>query len=224
MIVEDESIVALDIKKALQKLGYQVVGTANKYEKAIKIFKAENPSIVFMDINLKNSSKDGIEVAKELQRIQNVPIIYLTAFSDEKTLKRAIQTNPVSYLVKPFKFEELKSTILLAQYKLNQANHPEVDHNCTSLGFGYYYNRKDEILFYENIYLKLSYNERKLMSLLLDAKGAIVPYRDIEYMLWPDKPVSQSSLRTLIYRLRAKLEHKLIETVHSAGCRLTPHY
>lgn len=224
LIVEDESIVALDIKKALQKLGYEVVALAKNHTTAIKQFKNHNPSIVFMDIHLKNSAKDGIETVKDIQRIKNIPIIYLTAFSDENTLKRAVQTNPISYLVKPFKMEELKSTILLAQYKMNQSNHPEIDHNCLPLGFGYYYNRKDEILFYENLYIKLSLNERRLLNILLDAKGAIVSNADLEYMLWPNEPVSQSSLRTLIYRLRSKLEHKLIETVHSAGCRLTPHY
>jgi DNA-binding response OmpR family regulator len=224
LIVEDESIVALDIKRALQKLEYEVVGIAKNYKNALKVFHEEKASIIFMDINLKNSEKDGIDTAIELQKIRNVPIIYLTAFSDENTVKRAIQTNPISYLVKPFKTEELKSTILLAQYKMNQSNHLEINANCRSLGFGYYFNEKDEILYFENIYIKLSPNEKHLLKILLDANGAIVPYKDIEYLIWPNEPVSQSSLRTLVYRLRTKLEYKLIETIHSAGCRLTPQY
>lgn len=224
LIVEDESIVALDIKRALQKLGYEVVGVAKNYTNAVKLFQEEKPSVIFMDINLKNSEKDGIDTVKDLQKIQNIPIIYLTAFSDEITLKRAIQTNPVSYLIKPFKMEELKSTILLAQYKMNQSNQPELNEECRPLGFGYYFNEKDEILYFKNIYIKLSPNERHLLKILLDANGAIVSYKDIEYLIWPNEVVSQSSLRTLVYRLRTKLEYKLIETVHSAGCRLTPQY
>ncbi len=74
-----------------------------------------------MDINLKNS-KDGIETAKEIQKIENIPIIYLTAYSDENTIERAIKTNPISYLLKPFKREELKSTILLGLYKIYESN------------------------------------------------------------------------------------------------------
>jgi len=224
LIVEDESIVALDIKRALQKLDYEVVGIAKNYTTAVKLFQEEEPSVIFMDINLKNSEKDGIDTAKDLQKIQNIPIIYLTAFSDEITLKRAIQTNPISYLVKPFKLEELKSTILLAQHKMNQSNQPEINEECRPLGFGYYFNEKDEILYFKNIYIKLSPNERHLLKTLLDANGAIVSYKDIEYLIWPNEPVSQSSLRTLVYRLRTKLEYKLIETVHSSGCRLTPQY
>ena len=224
LIVEDEAIVALDIKQLLLKLGHDVIGIAKDYSSAMVLFHSNTPSLVFMDINLKNSKKDGIDTAKEIQNHKNIPIIYLTAFCDEVTLNRAIATNPVSYLLKPYKLEDLKSTVLLAAYKSNRSNQPQVDSKSTALGFGYYYNRIDEILYYENIYIKLSKNEKQLFNILIDAKGAIVAYSDIEYLIWPEMPVSNSSVRTLLYRLRAKLNYKLIETVHSAGCRLTPEY
>lgn len=224
LVVEDEAIVALDIKQLLIKLGYDVVGVAKNYITTMEFIQHTTPSIIFMDINLKNSEKDGIDTVKEIQKIKNIPVIYLTAFCDETTLNRAIATNPVSYLLKPYKPEELKSAVLLALYKSNQYNNPEIDPKCQKLGFGYYYNRIDEILYYENIYIKLSKNEKQLLNILIDAKGAIVSYEDIEYYIWPDSPMSTSSLRTLLYRIRGKLEYKLIETVHSAGCRLTPKY
>jgi len=224
LVVEDESIVALDIKQLLLKLGHEVIGIAKDYNSAIKLVHENTPSLIFMDINLKNSEKDGIDTVKEIQKYQNIPVIYLTAFSDELTLNRAIATNPVSYLLKPYKLEDLKSIVLLAAHKSNRSNQPEIDIKSKKLGFGYYYNRIDEILYYENHYIKLSKNEKYLLNILIDAKGAIVSYRDIEYLIWPDSPVSSSSLRTLLYRLRAKLNYKLIETIHSAGCRLTPKY
>ncbi len=224
LVVEDEAIVALDLKQLLISFGYDVVGIAKDYISTMKLIQSCTPSIIFMDINLKNSGKDGIDTVKEIQKVKNIPIVYLTAFCDEQTLNRAIATNPVSYLLKPYKPEELKSTVLLALYKSNQYNNPEIDPKCQKLGFGYYYNRSDEILYYENIYIKLSKNERQLVNILIDAKGAIVSYEDIEYYIWPDSPMSTSSLRTLLYRLRAKLEYKLIETVHSAGCRIIPDY
>ena len=224
LIVEDESIVALDIKKLLLKLGHDVIGIAKDYDSAMELVHSTTPSLVFMDINLKNSAKDGVDTVKEIQLHKNLPIIYLTAFCDEVTLNRAIATNPVSYLLKPYKLEDLKSTVLLAAYKSNRTNQPQIDSKSKKLGFGYYYNRIDEILYYDNLYIKLSKNEKELLNILIDAKGAIVSYNDIECIIWPDSPVSTSSLRTLLYRLRAKLNYKLIETVHSAGCRLTPEY
>ena len=224
LIVEDEAIVALDIKQLLVKLGHEVIGIAKDYSSAIELVHETTPSLIFMDINLNNSEKDGIDTAIEIQQYKNIPIIYLTAFSDETTLNRAIATNPVSYLLKPYKLEDLKSIVLLADHKANRSNQPQMDSKSKKLGFGYYYNRIDEILYYENHYIKLSKNEKHLLNILIDAKGAIVAYQDIEYLIWPDSPVSVSSLRTLLYRLRAKLNYKLIETVHSAGCRLTPTY
>lgn len=224
LIVEDEGIVAMDIKNALLALDFKLVTIAKDYKSAIKAVQEHDPTIILMDINLKNSLKDGIDTVKDIQKIKNIPIIYLTAFSDEETVMRAIETNPISYLVKPFKREELKSTILLSLYKLNQNNKPKIDENCLALGYGYYYNRKDEILYYENIYIKLSINEKKLLNLLLEAKGAIVSYESLEHNIWSETPTSISALRTLIYRLRSKLEYKLIETIHAAGCRLTPKF
>lgn len=222
LVVEDESIVALDIKRILLQLGYDVVGIARDYSSTKKFVYSATPALIFMDINLKNSSKDGIEIVQEIQKFRNIPVIYLTAFCDEVTLNKAIATNPVSYLLKPYKLEDIKSTVLLALYKANRSNQPQNDTRSTFLGFGYYYNRMDEILYYENYYIKLSRHERKLLNILFDAKGTIVSYRDIEYLIWPEIPVSDSSVRTLLYRLRAKLNYQLVETIHSVGCRLTP--
>lgn len=220
MIVEDESIVALDIKKALNNLGFEVTEICNSYEGAITSVKNNKPHIILMDINL-NAEKDGIDTAIAIQKIENIPIIYLTAFTDEKTVGRAIETNPISYLIKPFKREELKSTIKLGIYKMNKSNEEKIQKDAVALGYNYYYDLENETLYYDNMPLKLSLNERKLMTILVEAKGATVSFSNLEYLIWPDSPVSNSALRTLTYRLRIKLEYKLIDTIPSVGCKLT---
>lgn len=223
LIVEDEVIVALDIKKALMSLGFNITDCVTNFDDAISSVKRSKPNIIIMDINLKNS-KDGIETAKEIQKIENIPIIYLTAYSDEETLNRAIETNPISYLLKPFKREELKSTILLGLFKMNKSNEITITDKCKNLGFNYYYDLDSEILFYKTRPIKTSINEKRLLTILVEAKGAIVSFREIEYYIWPDMPVSDSALRTLIYRLRSKLEYKIIETIPTVGCKLTPYF
>lgn len=221
LIVEDESIVALDIKRALIYLEYNVIDIAKNYDMAIDSIHKYQVDVILMDICLKNSKKDGIDTAIDIQKIKNIPIIYLTAYSDEITLSRAVTSNPISYLVKPFKREELKSTIMLAEYKLNQIKKRQLHENCYNLGFGYFYNLKDEILYFEDMYIRLSKNEKKLLNLLVEARGTIVPYSTIEYLIWTDGIVSESTLRTLIYRLRGKLNFKLIETISPIGCKLS---
>ncbi len=220
LVVEDETIVALDIKSALKKIGFEVTNTVTNHDDAIKSVKDNKPDIILMDIHLENS-KDGIQTAQEIQKIQNIPIVYLSAFTDDKTIRRAVKTNPLSYLTKPFKREELKTTIQLGLYKINQQNQYNIEKNCFNLGFDYYYDLNKEQLFYRNMPIKLSGNENKLLRILIDARGAIVDFNDIEFQIWSETPTSDSTLRTLVYRLRTKLEYKLVETVPTFGCRLT---
>lgn len=222
LIVEDEAIVALEIKKALLKLDLEVTNTISSYDEVFDCITDKEPDIILMDINLEGSPKDGIEIVCEIQKIRNIPIIYLTAYSDDKTIDKAIATNPIGYLIKPFRIQELKSTILLGLYKINHPNDVTIYKNCLHIGFNYYFDLKSKSLYYKNKPIRLSLKEKELIVILVEARGAIVSFEQIEYYLWPDKPVSDSALRTLVYRLRSKLDYKLIETVPSFGCKLTP--
>jgi DNA-binding LytR/AlgR family response regulator len=113
MIVEDESIVALDLSMRLQKEGYEVVGIAASSDDAVALFTGQKPDLVLMDINIKGA-KDGIETAAALKRIQDVPLIFLTAFSQNEYVNRAKAVNPSAYLVKPFNNDSLHTSIQIA--------------------------------------------------------------------------------------------------------------
>ena len=121
LVVEDERIVAEDIKMRLQKLGYAVPGVAFSGEEAVK--KAENmqPDLVLMDIVLEKKMS-GIEAASIISSRFNIPIIYLTAYADNKTLERAKITEPFGYILKPFEDREVYTTIEMALYKHKMGN------------------------------------------------------------------------------------------------------
>jgi len=221
LIVEDEVIIALDIKKILLNLGLEVLEIVTNYDETLNSVKHYHPDLIMMDINLKNS-KDGIETATAIQKIKNIPILYLTAFSDEETINRAILTNPIQYMIKPFKTDELKSTIRLCLYKISKQEKLIVGSNLTHIGNGYFYDTYHQSLFYENIPMKLGLKEKKLLTILLESRGNIVSFEQLMYEIWSENAVSDSTLRTLIYRLRTKLEYKLIETIPSFGCKLIP--
>lgn len=110
LIVEDDALIAEDLKSTLLEYGYQIHGPIDNGEKAIEDILKINPSFVLMDINL-NGSLDGIETAKKIQTLISVPIVFLTALNDESTLQRAKLANPYGYLIKPFDGAELRSTI-----------------------------------------------------------------------------------------------------------------
>jgi len=217
LIVEDEAIVALEIKRTILKMGFGVTDMVTNYDDAIKSIKEKLPNIVLLDIYLKNS-KDGIETAHAIKEIASVPIIYLTAFCDDKTIERAVETNPIGYLVKPFKREDLKSTLQLAIYKIK--NSKSIESHLTPIGEGYFYDLENHNLFFKEHPIKLSQKETLLLEILVEAKGEIVPFSTLEHHIWQGNLVSDSALRTLLYRLRGKLEYRLIETVPSFGFKL----
>ncbi|MHC5034564.1 MAG: response regulator, partial [Planctomycetota bacterium] len=115
-VVEDESIVALDIKDNLEILGYNVVAVESSGEPAIQKAIETRPDLVLMDIRLKGEM-DGIEAAQQIRAHLGTPVIYLTAYADEATLQRAKITEPYGYILKPFEERELHTTIEMALYK-----------------------------------------------------------------------------------------------------------
>jgi len=116
LVVEDESIVARDIRNMLIGLNYHVVDVVSSAQAAIKTSEKENPDIVLMDIML-HGGMSGVDAANVIYREMNIPIIYLTAYADEKTLLKAKETAPFGYLLKPFEERELQSSIEIALYK-----------------------------------------------------------------------------------------------------------
>lgn len=120
LIVEDEMMIAKHIENTLGNLGYKVVGIVSSGEDAIKKAGSEKPDLILMDIELYGDI-DGIEASKEIIKKYQIPIIYLTAYSDSKTFRRAIATEPVNYLVKPFDEKELESVIETALFQ-NEIN------------------------------------------------------------------------------------------------------
>ncbi len=115
VIVEDESIVAKDIKKRLQNLGYTVSAVVSSGEEALEVAEG-NPDLYLMDIVLRGGI-DGITAAERLRTQFGIPVIYVTAYADEKTLGRAKMTEPYGYILKPFEDRELHTAIEMALYK-----------------------------------------------------------------------------------------------------------
>ena len=122
LIVEDEPIVAKDIQLSLQRLGYRVPATATSGEEAIRKAGDTHPDLILMDIVLKGKM-DGVETALQIQRKQDVPVIYLTADADSHTLERAKVSSPAGYMLKPYQANELRTTIELALHRAQHDRH-----------------------------------------------------------------------------------------------------
>ncbi|MBI2419737.1 MAG: PAS domain S-box protein [Ignavibacteriales bacterium] len=116
LIAEDERIVVLDLQKRLLSLDYEIAGVATTSKECINAVLANKPDIILMDIILKGD-KDGISTAAEIKERFDIPVVYLTAHTDDQTIQRAKITEPYGYIIKPFEMKDLQTTLEIALYR-----------------------------------------------------------------------------------------------------------
>ncbi|MRI82865.1 MAG: hypothetical protein C6I00_00405 [Nitratiruptor sp.] len=210
LIVEDESLVAMEIESALKLEGFLTCGIASSGEEALQLARSSAPDLVLLDIYL-DGNCDGIGVCRQIKEELAIPIIFLTAYSDKKTLDAAIDCKPESYLVKPFRRLELVAAIRLALSKGGEKI-PVCD--------GVYYDRDRFQILRDGQRIDLTKKEAKLLELCLQRRGKVVPFEDLEYALWPEGAVADGTRRALIHRLRSKLGRSCLRTIPGIGCQL----
>lgn len=109
LIVEDVAIIALDMKMSLKMLGYFNIDIALNDEQALKLSREKKYNLILMDVKLEGSKEDGISLAKIINN--SIPIIFCTAYSDNKTIKRILKSPHLSYILKPFEVAKVKDVI-----------------------------------------------------------------------------------------------------------------
>lgn len=188
LLIEDEGIIAADMENMLSKMGYEVLETAMDYNEAIERLEAEAPDVILMDINL-GGKKDGIDLAEIINEKYQIPFIFTTSYSDTATIERAKKVYPIGYLVKPFKQEQLYTTIETAMFSI--ANQSAI------------FKEKDQeaegLIIKDALFIKDKYRYTKLALseiLWLKAEGNYV-----EIYLHNHKEIIRSSLTQLLEKL-----------------------
>jgi len=221
MIVEDESIVAMELSSLVTELGYVVVGRASNGADGFTLCVEEAPDIVLMDVHLKGT-EDGISLAHRIQKHKSCSIIYITAFNDDASLERAIETDPAAYLTKPFNRKELSASLKIAAKRVSRETEQErigkikIDHEFS-------YDPDSRQLLCCGEFIHLTRKELELLALLLESKEQIVDLYSIENRLWPEKAPNENTRRGLVARLRSKLNIQFIETIPGQGYRMHYH-
>ncbi|MFM7857888.1 MAG: response regulator, partial [Flammeovirgaceae bacterium] len=154
LTIEDDLILAEDLKLKLDQLGYRHVGNATNFTEAIDLVNENQPDLIVSDIRLGNS-KDGIDIIQEIYQSYKCPVIYLTANSEPVTVKRALATSPAAFLLKPYRFEEFTIQIDLAiqrfkeELTFEKANPILSDSILLPFEYLYYRVRKSDIFYVE---------------------------------------------------------------------------
>lgn len=218
LIVEDESLIAHDIADTVEEFGFKVPTICTSGTDALQLIdQGEAPSIILMDINL-DSDLNGIETARRIKQKQDIPIIYLTAFVDDETIQKAIDTHPSNYLTKPFSPPELHAALKIALTQI--PSQEQAQRGDIRIDDEFSFDSEGMQLIRNGEYVKLTKKETQLLQLLIARKNQIVPFDVIEIELWPDKEPNENTRRALVSRLRSKLGNKHIETIVSMGYRL----
>jgi len=241
LIVEDESIIALNIKEILTDFGYIVVGIAANSEKALHLVRTKMPDLILMDITLQNR-EDGIELAEKISELISVPIVFLTANDKDQTIDKAIKVRPYGYILKPFKDVELKTAIEIALKtfranqtltgKLNEINSEFISLQSKfsleekskmrfiKLKYGYIFDNNEVTLLMAGKEILLNHKEKKLIQLLVKHVGEIVSVAQIEDYVWNGDLVGEGSLRSLIFRIRQKLPKDFLICYSKIGYKI----
>jgi DNA-binding LytR/AlgR family response regulator len=145
-------IIAANISLQLSKLGYEVTGIETKAEEAIHHALETKPDLILMDIQLKGKS-NGIEAAHAIHKVQDIPIIYLTANEDDATFQKAKDTNPFAFISKPFNKQNLERTIALVEQRIKESPIEDTEENS-------FHESQEDRIFIRN--------QNKLIKVMLD--------------------------------------------------------
>ena len=238
IIVEDDEITSLNLNMSLQEHGYSVVAVCDNPEQVKTKIQMYNPDVLIVDISLQGSS-DGIELAQEIKAKYNIPFIYLTSYSDEARIAQAKQTEPYGYIVKPFDPNSLHATIQMALFKFDVENtkdgnihilksdktnleklfYSKKERNKSIVPFrdNYHLNISICETFYKNKKIKLTKKENAFLRLLVAKLGVIVTFEQATNYVWNENGATANSVRTLVWRLRNKLETDIIKNASGIG-------
>jgi DNA-binding response OmpR family regulator len=238
IIVEDDEITALNLNMSLQKHGYNVLAMCDNALDAKNKIANYMPDVVIIDISLQESS-DGIELAKTIKENYNIPFIYLTSYSDDDIIAQAKLTEPYGYIVKPFDPASLHATIQMALFKFQMETERKEDINSLKVDklnlekmlhskrvsdkpivpFGKDYHLDISICetFYKGQKIKLTKKENAFLRLLVAQLGLVVSFEQAMNYVWDENGATENSVRTLVWRLRNKLETDIIKNASGIG-------
>ncbi|GAB2621685.1 LytR/AlgR family response regulator transcription factor [Belliella aquatica] len=197
LIVEDELVIAEDLKDILEDLGYEVCGIAISAREALALIEECNPDLALLDIQIKGG-KDGIELAAEINENYHLPFIIVSSYSDRQTLNRAKEVHPFGYLVKPYNEKDILAAIemAMANYAKEQAKKSE--------------DKSEEFVLKDSLFIRTN-------GMLVKLKLADIIYFEADanytHVFTKDK---KFVIRSILKELEAKLDPNRFVRVHKS--------
>jgi DNA-binding response OmpR family regulator len=215
LIVEDENIVAMHMRLVAERLGHEVVSVVPDAQRAVAAARSRPCDLLLCDIRL-GGGTDGIEAAAMIRSIRECELVYITAYRDPETLKRAAETDFIGYLVKPFREEELETLIQLAAMRRASGSCRKTVH----IDETYDYCFDCATLFRDGEGVELTAKEHRLLRSLLESPGELVSYERLDLDVWGESPIDANTRRQLVHRLKQKAPYFPLKLVKGFGYRI----
>jgi len=215
LIVEDDALIALFIKEAVERLGHTLLAVFDRAEDVLASLQEQRPDVVLMDIEIKGNV-DGIQCAKALQIKHDIPSIFVTSHQQSEVIQEAMDVKPLGFLIKPIQESHIEASLALAQIALQE---PTLQSEA-NLG-DYSFNFEHNTLRYQGGMVKLGKNELQLLALLFKNLNNTVSSQEIMRHIWNKVLESDESLRQLIYRTRKKVPYLQINSSSKVGYALS---
>ena len=203
IIIEDDALIAYQIKACVEKLGHEVLGSFDAAAPALEFIASNRPDFVFMDIELEGPM-DGIQCASVLKSNYDIPSLFVTSHDEAKIIEEATNLDPLNFLPKPFTDKNIEAALALASIALKKHKPSQANDSIASLG-EYTFNFDYSTLKFKETIVDLSPNETRLISLLFKSIGNIVSSDELISYIWEDKSTSLSAFRKLISRTNDRL-------------------
>jgi len=209
VVVEDEMMAQRYLKDILENLGIERVETFTTGEDALEWLNLVKCDLLVADINLKGSI-DGIQMAKKILEKYDIPIIFITGYSDADTVNEALSTSPFGYIVKPFSQSDIELQVRVGYQKfLDYKNKSTKDSRVFSesskmikINDTMEFSLTNSTLYKDGKPIYLPHKQNELVVILCKNLNNVVSYDQLEYLLWQDEAHANSALRTLVYSIR----------------------
>lgn len=196
LIVEDEGIVSLELQEQIEGLGHTVVGVADTGEEAIELARTKRPDLILMDIRLKGAM-DGAEAAAMIRKTSDVPVVFLTAYSGDEILQRAMQSEPYAYLIKPIQEQQLYGALRVVWNK----HHHDSIRKQNAKRFSSIVSALPHGIVLTDTALKVRYLNTRAKQLLGVASTREVWGKGFCEIVAVEEPTFEESLRSAMYRV-----------------------
>ena len=229
MIVEDELLSQRHIQNILKSLDVEVVGCFDNAADARAAITQACCDMILMDINIKGA-EDGIQFSRSILQQYNLPIIFISAYSDGETLAEVMELSPYGFITKPFSAKDVEVAMGIAHKRFhvdkdknNAPQQPQqkvAEETQARITSDFYFDTKKHTLFQNDMPVHLNKKQTKLIEILSIHSNQIVDYGTIIDEVWPDGVLADSSLRTLVYSIRRILPDFPIESHSKLGYAL----